>query len=518
MIILVHENNRPLKVLDASFNEVEFSVALSLVDTLFVLAKTFPEDIIMWCHQAYVEYINISEIPNIFHHNQIMASFSVSETTYIPKAIGFVDQSVFVNIKKDVSYPTWLMSSVVGGVSAEFLNAIDAVHKPNDFDYFINSLAKMAMPKGLFCYSEPRLLKEVPSETIQPKQASNFQLFKFVKQHYKWVWVFVLMFCQIIYNKKFRFFAFIRSLFYRKQEVDFSGLKVQSSKSVLKKREIDVIIPTIGRKQCLYDVLKDLAQQTLLPKSVIIVEQNPLKDSVSELDFLTEDHWPFKIKHVFTHQAGACNARNTALNLVESEWVFLNDDDIRFNSSLLNSIFHKIQQFGIRALSVTCLQKGEKLLRQYDCVHQLDIFGSGNSVVKKKDLDDLRFDTVLEFGYGEDFDFGVQLRNSGTDVVFFPDIKITHLKAPMGGFRTKFIHPWEKDKIQPKPSPTIMYTYLKHRTKEQVLGYKLILFFRLLKHQSIRRYINFYREFNQQWNASVRWAEGLAKKQSSLNV
>ncbi len=507
MIILVHENNRPLKVLNASFNEVEFSVALSLVDTLFALAETFPEDIVMWCHQEYVEFVNVAEVKNIFHHQQIMASFSVSETTYIPKAIGFVDQSVFVNVKKDVSYPTWLMSSDVGGVSAEFLNAIDAAHKPNDFDYFINSLAKLAMPKGLFCYSEPRLLKEIPSETLQPIWTSNFQLFKFVKQHYKWVWVFVLIFCQIIYNKKFPLFAFIRSLFYRKQEVDFRGLKVQSSKSVLKKREIDVIIPTIGRKQYLYDVLKDLAQQTLLPKSVIIVEQNPLKDSVSELDFLTEDHWPFNIKHVFTHQAGACNARNTALNLVESEWVFLNDDDNRFAPNLLKNIFEKIEQYGVNVVVTKYLQKNETLSSGFNYTHQTGIFGSGNSVVKSQVLKNIRFNMALEFGYGEDFDFGVQLRNSGEDVVFFPDIEITHLKAPMGGFRTKFVHPWETDEILPKPSPTIMYTYINHRTKEQTFGYKLTLFFKLLKEQPVKRYGAFNKLFKKQWEASRIWAK-----------
>jgi GT2 family glycosyltransferase len=39
---------------------------------------------------------------------------------------------------------------------------------------------------------------------------------------------------------------------------------------------------------------------------------------------------------------------------------------------------------------------------------------------------------ALEFGYGEDTDFGMQLRNKGFDVIYFPDLKITHLKAPMG--------------------------------------------------------------------------------------
>ncbi|XCF07754.1 glycosyltransferase family A protein [Tamlana crocina] len=512
MIVLVHENNRPLQVLDTSLNEVKFSVASSITDTMFVLAKTFPDDIIMWCHKTYVKYISTSEISNIFHHKQIMASFSVSKTSYIPKAIGFIDQSVFVNVKYDVSYPTWLMSSDVGGVSAEFLNTIISIKRHRSFDYFLNSLAKLAMPKGLFCYSEPRLLKAIPSQTIRAKSASNIELFKFSKQHYKWFWTFMLLLCHILYRKRFPLLPFVLSLFYRKQRIFFQNLKVQSSKVVVNKREIDVIIPTIGRKEHLYDVLKDLAAQTLLPKNVIIVEQNPSEGSVSELDFLTEDNWPFIIKHVFTHQTGACNARNIALDLVESEWVFLNDDDNRFEVHLLKSVFEKIEQYGVDVLTTEYLQKGETLPRQYNYTHQTGIFGSGCSVVKTESLKDIRFNMALEFGYGEDTDFGRQLRNSGNDVIFFPDLKIVHLKAPMGGFRTKFFHPWETEKVQPKPSPTVMYVRKKFYTHEQFLGFKCISFFRFCSQQKNKNPFFYFSKFIRDWKLSIFWADKLEQQ------
>jgi GT2 family glycosyltransferase len=40
---------------------------------------------------------------------------------------------------------------------------------------------------------------------------------------------------------------------------------------------------------------------------------------------------------------------------------------------------------------------------------------------------------VLNFGYGEDNDFGMKLRNQGHDVSYLPKPQILHLKAPMGG-------------------------------------------------------------------------------------
>ena len=154
------------------------------------------------------------------------------------------------------------------------------------------------------------------------KILENYQ--KFVKQHYKAVWIFNLLFCFLFFQKKIQLLPFFRSLFYKRlhADIDFSSMEVSSNIEAHIQENVDVIIPTLGRKACLYDVLKDLSKQTILPKNVIIVEQNPIKDAVSELDYLSNQTWPFTIKHHFIHQTGACNARNLALSLVENDWVF----------------------------------------------------------------------------------------------------------------------------------------------------------------------------------------------------
>ena len=162
----------------------------------------------------------------------------------------------------------------------------------------------------------------------------------------------------IIYERQFPLGAFLYAYFFKnrkKNKTDIDAIKVNSSLKVIVNPTIDVIIPTIGRKDYLYDVLKDLAQQTHLPINVIIVEQNPQEDSVSELDYIHNEIWPFVIKHTFTHQAGACNARNLALSQVESEWVFLNDDDNRFESDLIEKVFKSIEQYGILSLTTSLL-------------------------------------------------------------------------------------------------------------------------------------------------------------------
>ena len=121
---------------------------------------------------------------------------------------------------------------------------------------------------------------------------------------------------------------------------------------------------------------------------------------------------------------------------------------------------------------------------------------------------------AFEHGFGEDTDFGVQLRNKGVDIIYYPKVMLTHLKAPIGGFRFKRSHPWENEVIQPKPSPTVLLNWLFNNTKYQLLGYKTILFFKFYKDQDLKNPITYYRKFKKQWKQSVYWANKLKEDNS----
>ena len=509
MIYLIHEHNKVLEVIDNEFKSLAVAFNEPISKTLFSLAQTYPDELIVWCRKDYKKFINKEAIKSIFHHDRILASYSVGENNFIPEGIGYVDQSIYIKVNRKVTYPTWLMSSDIGGIHAKVLNVVLLdIKKDNNFDYFINSLAKIAMPQGLFCYSEPKLLLKESSSAVS-RQASKSQLFKFVKQHYKLVWVFFLFLCFIIYEKKFPFFPFLNSLLYKKRKntLDFNQIDIKSSRKLVSKKEVDVIIPTLGRKKYLLDVLKDFSKQTILPKNIIIVEQNPEPNSKSDLDYLTNTKWPFKVKHIFIHQTGACNARNVALSHVKSEWVILGDDDNRFNVNLIEDLFGSIDKYGIKSISTVYLQPNEK--QTYNITGQTTIFGSGNSILRSDLLNKVKFDMAYEFGYGEDRDYGMQIRNIGEDVLFESNISITHLKAPIGGFRTKMVQKWDNEKIQPKPSPTVSLFNLKYVTKQQLLAYKTSLFINYYQSQSIKNPIKYFKLFKLQWNSSLYWAKQL---------
>ncbi len=513
MIVIYHNNRQVVQVSSDNLEVIDFDDSKSIAWVLMHIAMQFPDKKIAWCHQDCEKFGNWNEFPKVLHHNKIMVSFSPSIQIYLGREIGYVEESPFINVNKRVSYPTWQMSSGIGGMHASVIVQFKGkIKESRNFDYFLNSMAKLGMPLGLLCYSEPKLFKDFP-ECPQNK-ATTFTLFQFVQQHYKTRWLFLLLLNLTVYEKRLPIFAFLKALFYRKRNnstISLDSIVVHSNREVVQEATIDVIIPTIGRKIYLYDVLKDLSLQTQLPNQVIIVEQNPMEGSVSELDYLKNENWPFKINHTFTNQAGACNARNLALAQVESEWVFMADDDVRIEAQFIEKGLSFAKMYATKAITFGCYQANYAEGKKIKHTMQWNSFGSGCSIVRLKENNELRYTTSLEFGYGEDTEFGLQLRNEGIDVVFTPYPEILHHKAPIGGFRTKPVLQWHTEAIQPKPSPTIMYVKQNHDTQEQIFGYKTVLFFKFYKMQNSRNPFIYLRKMKKQWDRSVFWANQLRK-------
>jgi GT2 family glycosyltransferase len=512
LIIISHSSNRIVSVVSDKGQIVTFSEKATIAEGLMQVALQFPDSILIWCHQSLKDQLAMSEIEALFHHKKLLLSYNSSDVSFIDSAIGYVDASLFIQINKAVPFPTWQMSSMVGCVQAEVLLALsNEIPLDTNFDYYLCSLGKLLMPKGLLCYSEPRLL--ITQSKNSPAKTSSYTLFRFVKQHYRTRWVFLLLLNLFLYERKLPLLPFLFSLFYKnrsKLNFNLDDIKVQSFRKVMDTATVDVIIPTIGRKDYLFDVLKDFSKQTLLPKKIVIVEQNPVAGSTSELDYIQNEQWPFEIHHTFMHQAGACNARNLALDQTQSEWVFLADDDNRFGATLVADIFEKIKQYGNPVVTTSYPQKNEP--KKYTEVIQWPTFGAGNSFVRRDLLEQLRFNKGFEFGYGEDGDFGMQLRNQGYDVLYFSEPEILHLKAPIGGFRTKPVLQWQNDEIQPKPSPTIMLYQMLHNTPAQTNSYKTILFFKYYGLQKIKNPLHYYLNFQKQWESSVFWANELKRQ------
>ncbi len=508
MILLIHKDEIVIEVVDLKTNQSIPCNNKKPIKALLSLGSNYKTRILIWCHESLKDFLNIKAVKAAMYLKNTMLSYSGGQ--YLLEQIGYVEDSPFLKVNKHVRYPTWLMSSEVGAIYGSQLLKFENIIKFNDtFSFSLNSIAKLGISKGLLCYSEPKLLKK--SSLIKEEKASIYKLFKFVKQHYKGIWSILLLVNFIINERKYPFLSFFRTFFIKKLSPSLSfDLEPIESELIKEDSTVDIIIPTLGRKAHVHNFLMDLSNQSLLPKQVIIVEQNDAENSKTDLDFILNKTWPFKIRHKFINQTGACNARNIGLTYIDSNYVFLADDDIRVNSSFIESTLSTMQHLQFPVVTLSCLR--EKDVKQLNTVMQWSAFGSGCSFVKANHLKNILFDIKYEFGYGEDIDFGMQLRNRGTDIIYLPFPEIKHLKAPIGGFRTKFVHPWEKDELQPKPSPTVMLNRTKNTTTQQLLGYRTRLFFKFYKSQSVKNPFNYLRNFRKQWQISKVWANHLNKE------
>jgi glycosyltransferase involved in cell wall biosynthesis len=511
MIILIHKNAQHVVKVLKGITEINISDTLC-TKTFWELAEKYPEEIIAWCEVKYSENLNLDQWSQIFHQDLIMASYAI-ENAFFPVSIGYIDQLPFVNVNRKVLYATWQMSSDVGGIKGETLLKFKSLLEgKSDFDYLLNSIAKIGQQNGLFCYSAPGLISQT-SDKKPETTATSFQLFSFVYQYYNTLWTSVLFWCLWKYENKFPLKAFLQAFLKEKyflQKVDLSAIKIYSNIKSETSSSIDVIIPTMGRSKYLMQVIEDLSLQSLLPKKVIVVEQNPDMNSISELPELHSKTWPFKVIHHFIHQTGACNARNIALNEVDSEWIFFADDDIRVDSELLNKAINEINRLGVSSINMNCKQIGEETI--FKKIKQWGIFGSGTSIVKSIFAKQCSYSPIFEHGYGEDADFGMQLRNVSCDIIYHPEIEILHLKAPMGGFREKPILDWERKQPVPKPSPTLMAYAYKYYTEQQLKGFKISLFLKYYKSQEIINPITYMHEMKKRWSKSENWALKLIKE------
>lgn len=520
MIVLVHENSE--RVIRILRNEKEIPMKTrDLNSEIIRLARKYPEDLILWIEERFEHRLDLSALGEIFHHDLIMCSFPIKKQ-YLPESIGYIDQWPFVNPDYKVTYPTWRMSTDIGGIKGKTLLVFESLVKiNNDLGYNLNSIAKLGQQNGLFCYSEPRLLLDQYQEEKLNFTAGFTELFGFVWQHYKWQWVFILIFCLWKYESRLPLGSFFKCFFnarYLGNQFELLTGEVNSGKNKDQGNDsVDVVIPTLGRPEHLKNVLADLSVQTHLPKRVIVVEQNPDLYSKTELPEIKGMEWPFELEHIFIRKMGACNARNIGLEKITSTWVFLSDDDQRIRPDLLSSVFREIDKYGLDGITTAYLQPVER--KKLGNIKQWGTFGAGNSIIASKYASLVRFDTSMEFGYGEDKDFGMQLRRAGCDIIYNPELEITHLKAPVGGFRNKEKKPWEKGAVEPKPSPTLMAYANKYYSREQLLGFKVELFLRYYPKQEIKNPFAYIKTMRSRWQESEKWAKQLEdNKRRQVNV
>ena len=261
MIVVTHTNGVVVKVSPKQIPSIEGTY---LIDALFLLSKANPQALLVWCNLACESSLNIKEIKLLFQNDRLMMSYSVSGKYSIPETIGYIEDSTFLKINRKLRYPTWFMSSDVGMIHGSNLGLFQGFSIKADPDYVLSSIAKIGQRSGLLCYSNPELLTTLGA----PAQAScidttTANLFKFIFQHYKTRWMFLMLLNYLLFEKKLPLFSFLKGFFGKKllhAKISLGKVSVTINEKILE-TSIDVIIPPVGRVHVRLGVLMGLGSR-----------------------------------------------------------------------------------------------------------------------------------------------------------------------------------------------------------------------------------------------------------------
>lgn len=466
MIVLFHSNNL---VVDCE-NYSRDIIGKNIISVILEISNSNKKSRISWIDNKYRASVNYELLDQCGVND--LYFFNPMKSEFISKEIGWIDfKSSFLNVNKSVRYATWQVSSCIGSAFGEVISNFHWNEESIDFSYFCSMLGFHALKKGVFTLSVPELINGNAFEESQNEISSN-DFFMFVRSNYTTKQYCLLFIAYLLFQRKLLLFPFIRNLRFASKTRYSSNYYPNISSENTNDCTVDVIIPTLGRESYILDTLMDLNAQTLIPKRVIIVEQVSPENEKLKYRSLADVSWNFELVHFVIGDLGACNARNLALQNVTSEWSFLADDDIRIMPETLAGVIGYLHESGGSAASLASYKIGEKIDVKENPFFWSE-FSSGCSIVKSNLLEGLEFRRCFEFGFGEDTDFGFQLRNSGCPVLYYNKFPVFHLKAPVGGFRTRVIRPWSNDIIDPKPEPTVSLCALMNYNRYQIQGNQL---------------------------------------------
>ena len=99
---------------------------------------------------------------------------------------------------------------------------------------------------------------------------------------------------------------------------------------------LSVVTPTFRRPQETRELLLNLAQQTLLPNEIVLVDGAPAEETETEIVVAElTPQLPFTVRYVRSIERGTAVQRNVGIALAQGKLVALLDDDVRLEPDFL---------------------------------------------------------------------------------------------------------------------------------------------------------------------------------------
>lgn len=210
---------------------------------------------------------------------------------------------------------------------------------------------------------------------------------------------------------------------------------------------ITVGLATLDRHQYVMTLLDDLAAQTHLPDEVLIVDQTA-PDKRRPIPTSNWSH-AFPVRVVYQETRGTTKARNRLLRECRSDVILQPDDDSRVDPDYVENHIRHFADDRVDVVSGPVYEWDAETREWYvKWSNHLMIggwngpaFASGHSFSGGNSS--IRLASALAIGgwdeniltHGEDEDFSDRLLSAGAVIVYDPQARLLHLRAPRGGER-----------------------------------------------------------------------------------
>ncbi|MCP4658254.1 MAG: glycosyltransferase [bacterium] len=442
------------------------------------------------------------------------------------ESLGLVDfdSSFLLPGSTENRFVTWLISPLAGIGSAAAFRTLGFDPTLESFQLALFDFGLRGIKEGLCPCSEPALVgggwpDSLPENCRRP--LSSAQLATLVRRHFGRKWIVFWLLAGLLFDRRLRGIGAWRG--WRAgpspaaQRASLAALLPQAEPGGASPA-IEVLIPTLGRAEHVRNLLHDLTLQSLVPRRVVLVEQRAADTPDPELEGIEDDQWPFAVDRYRVPWTGACRARNLGLARLRGEWVLLLDDDVRVEPAVVRYLYEVARAYGVDAVAadIRTSPPQEIVPRTGESVPRVwPFFTTCTALVSRRACEAVQgFDECLEGGFGEDYEFGIRLRLRGFNVLRAGEHPVLHLKAPAGGFRHPFPHPWIGESVVPRPSPTVLYSRRKHQRPSQQHGYLLFYWGKRLAATPFYRWPSELVALARQWRSAVRWCDHLLRRHS----
>lgn len=249
--------------------------------------------------------------------------------------------------------------------------------------------------------------------------------------------------------------------------------------SLVRSADVSVIIPTLGRYPYLPGALDSLRRQTVRPREVIVVDQNPPE---ARQPATYEGYDDLNLRVVWQDERGQSLARNTALAQVTSTYVFMFDDDSIAYDDLIEQHLRVVLggRFDVSTgVAFPPPPTPYELPPSFRLSRVAQTFDSGNSLLRTSLVHEMGgFDRNFDLGPGTDTDLGTRMYLAGKRIAHTPAAIRIHFKAPTGGLRVHGAHKYNTDAglLSPFPPPTQSYYAVRYLERRQTFERTLLQF------------------------------------------